>query len=33
LGKKPDGHAEAKKPWNFAEFKKVISHPDPTVKK
>ena len=33
VGKKPDGHAEAKKPWNFAEFKKTIAHPDPTAKK
>jgi hypothetical protein len=33
LGKKPEGHAEAKKPWNFAEFAKVIAHPDPTLKK
>ncbi len=33
LGKKPDGHKEASKPWNFAEFKKAISHPDPTLKK
>lgn len=33
LGKKPEGHKEAKKPWNFAEFSKAISHPDPTLKK
>jgi predicted CXXCH cytochrome family protein len=33
LGKKPEGHPKEKKPWNFAEFKKTISHPDPTVKK
>ncbi len=33
LGKKPEGHKEAKKPWNFAEFSKVIAHPDPTAKK
>ena len=33
LGTKPDGHPEAKKPWNFAEFNKIISHPDPTAKK
>src|SRR5690606_19214373 len=33
LGKKPDGHKEAKKPWNYAEFSKAISHPDPTLKK
>ncbi len=32
-GKKPEGHAAAKKPWNFAEFKKTIAHPDPTAKK
>ena len=32
-GKKPEGHPAAKKPWNFAEFSKVISHPDPTLKK
>jgi predicted CXXCH cytochrome family protein len=33
LGKKPEGHPKDKKPWNFAEFKKVITHPDPTLKK
>jgi len=33
LGKKPEGHAEAKKPWNFAEFSKTIAHPDPSAKK
>jgi len=32
-GKKPEGHPDAKKPWNFAEFSKVIAHPDPTLKK
>jgi hypothetical protein len=32
-GKKPEGHPADKKPWNFAEFSKVISHPDPTLKK
>jgi len=32
-GKKPEGHVEAKRPWNFAEFKKTIAHPDPTIKK
>jgi len=31
LGKKPEGHPAAKKPWNFAEFNKVISHDDPTT--
>ena len=33
LGKKPEGHAAPKKPWNFAEFSKTIAHPDPTLKK
>lgn len=33
LGKKPEGHAAPKKPWNFAEFSKTIAHPDPTAKK
>jgi len=32
-GKKPEGHPDAKKPWNFAEFSKIIAHPDPTMKK
>ena len=32
-GKKPEGHVAAKKAWNFAEFKKEIAHPDPTIKK
>ena len=31
LGEKPDGHPEAKKPWNFDEFVKVIAHDDPTT--
>ena len=31
LGKKPDGHVAPKKPWNFAEFVKVIAHDDPTT--
>lgn len=31
LGDKPDGHVAAKKPWNFAEFVKVIAHDDPTT--
>ena len=33
LGKKPEGHPAAKKPWNYEEFYKVINHPDPTLKK
>lgn len=32
-GKKPEGHPADKKPWNYAEFNKVINHPDPTLKK
>lgn len=31
LGQKPDGHPDAKKPWNYAEFVKVIAHDDPTT--
>ncbi len=31
LGEKPAGHVAAKKPWNFAEFVKVIAHDDPTT--
>jgi hypothetical protein len=31
LGTKPAGHPEAKKPWNYAEFNKIISHDDPTT--
>ncbi|MCK3684755.1 cytochrome c family protein [Maribellus sp. YY47] len=32
LGEKPAGHVAAKKPWNYAEFVKVIAHDDPTTK-
>lgn len=31
LGEKPAGHVAAKKPWNYAEFVKVIAHDDPTT--
>ena len=31
LGEKPEGHAAPKKPWNYAEFVKIISHDDPTT--
>jgi hypothetical protein len=27
--KKPEGHPDPKKPWNFAEFSKEIAHPNP----
>ncbi len=31
LGDKPAGHPEAKKAWNFEEFKNMIAHDDPTT--
>lgn len=31
LGEKPEGHAPAKKAWNYDEFVAVIAHDDPTT--